>query len=146
MIPDRLDERSLRRPDFAPGVPIVLSDGQEWHFPRPVMRDFYPTINREGELVLTPGSGFGPGYDALVDAFILADNPGDEHITLAALALDLLRRNYAIEATHLRYVLRLKRSGDPEAEANQEMWSAIAAVALGRDTGPKTTPVGSAPS
>jgi hypothetical protein len=146
MIPDKLDERALRRPEFEEGVPIALSDGQEWHFPRPVMRDFYPALNREGELVLTPGSGFGPGYDALVDAFILATTVNDEHITLVALALDLLKRNYAIEPFHLRYLLRLKRPGDPEEERNGEMWAQIAAVALGRDTSEKHTRDGSAPA
>lgn len=142
MIPEKLDETALRRPEFEPGVAITLSDGQEWHFPRPVMADFYPAFNREGELVLTPGSSYGPPYDALVDAFIMADSVGDEHLTLVALALDLLRRNYAIEPFHLRYLLRLKRPDDPGHEANEEMWAEIAAVALGRDTGPKHIPVG----
>lgn len=139
MIPDKLDEVALRRPEFQPGVAITLSDGQDWQFPRPVLSDFYPAFDADGKLALTPGFSFGPGYDTLVDAYVQGDSVGDEHLALVMLALELLRRNYVIEVFHLRYLLRLKRPDAPDAEANQQMWADIAAVALGRDTGPKPT-------
>lgn len=37
-MPERLDEQSLRRPDFVEGSPVVLADQQTWHFRRPTVR------------------------------------------------------------------------------------------------------------
>jgi hypothetical protein len=138
------DEPALRREDWREGEPIELSDGQTWHFPRPVMRDFYPAM-QGGKLALVPGSDLGPGYDGLVDAFLEADTFGGEHLALTALAYELLRRNYRVEYPDLRYLLRIERADDGQSEENRAMWGRIAAVALGRTEAKKPSPVGSAP-
>jgi hypothetical protein len=38
-----LDEKSLRKPGFAPGTKVTLADGQEWMLPKPKLR-FKPKI------------------------------------------------------------------------------------------------------
>lgn len=130
-----LDEKSLRRPEFREGVPIVLGDGQAWTFPKPM-------------LVLIPdedGESFGPGrstfdaaYDAKMEAFMASED--DTLNCLLRLAVDLFRRNYDVPKGAIATLFPY-RVGD---EANAEMWTAIRDVAWGRS--PKHTAGGSAPS
>ena len=42
-----LDEKALRRPEFVPGSPVVLADGQRWELRRPIVR-FVPADNANG--------------------------------------------------------------------------------------------------
>jgi hypothetical protein len=139
------DEAALRRGDFRGGVPVVLCDGREWTFPLPLMRDFYPIPAGDGSFRLVPGSDLGASYDALCDAFVDAQTKGEEYTTLAALAYELLRRNYDLEPKHLGHLLRMKRDDDPDYELNMDMWGDIAAIVLGRDPRKKPTGDGSAP-
>lgn len=144
MIPDRLDERSLRRPEFQPGVAIVLSDGQGWHFPTPRFADLYPALDRAGHPELRRGFDVGPEYDALFNAYVDADEVAAEIAILAVMAHRLLARNYDLAFGDMRLLLRVKLDGDPEQGANQEMWRDLADHCTGN--GKKTTPVGSSPS
>ena len=36
-----LDEKALRKPEFEPGVKLMLADGQDWEVPKPALR-VYP--------------------------------------------------------------------------------------------------------
>lgn len=135
-----LDEQALRRPEFAEGIPIRLTDGQEWHFPEPVLT-FLPEFDAAGEVT---GFGaarrsFGPDWDRKLDAFVEAD-PGslDEVNHLLILAVDLLRRNYTLGPADLRTLLPLSADGTDRA-----MWEEIATVILGTHA-PKPSADGSA--
>lgn len=134
------DEPSLRRPDFAGGVPIMLSDGRAWTFPRPEMSDLYFRPGPDGKPALAAGLTFGPEYEELVEEYLAADDGAAELKALAALAMDLLSRNYALGPADFRALLRVRRAGDPGEAENRAMWEAIADVALGR--GPKPMPIG----
>jgi hypothetical protein len=134
----RLDEKALRRPDFAAGVEIVLGDGQVWTFPKPVLT-LYPTA----ALGFDPDDArlsIGPDYDDLVDQLIASEDGLGEKTALLGLAWQLLLRNYALEPVHARALL-FWRIGDL---SNAAMWGTIADVALGRS--PKPTAGGSAAS
>src|SRR5688572_24493754 len=65
-----LDEPTRRRPDFLPGGPIRLADGQDWTFPAP------------GE-----AADFGPDYAALVAAIDEAEDPAERLRAELALAI-----------------------------------------------------------
>jgi hypothetical protein len=139
-----LDEKALRRPEFQEGVPVTLSDGQAWHFPRPVLAGFGFTRGADGRTRLVRSFDAPDGFDRLVDAFVNAEGPSEEAVALADLAYDLLSRNYSLSFADCRPLLRLAAAGDPGAAGSDAMWSEIADVAMGR--GPKPTPAGSAPA
>lgn len=133
----RLDEAALRRPEFVEGEPIVLADGQEWTFPKPVL-ELYPIPGPDGRLRFEGlRRSFGEDYDRKIDAF--ADSPPAESLNaLLDLAVDLLDRNYTLQPADYG-VLLCWRPGD---EDNEAMWHAITEVAMGRDA-PKAGAVGS---
>jgi len=134
---DRLDEKARRRDPFAGGVPVVLGDGQEWSLPRPRI-GFYPGVGEDGSLRFgeQPESVFGRDYDALLDAYVEAEDGSAAIRSLLSLAVDLLRRNYDLPPADLRTLLPRFYDDD----GNTEMWRAVADVAVGRS--PKPTPVG----
>jgi hypothetical protein len=129
-------EKRWRKPE-ASGIPITLADGEAWLFPRPKV-GLSALVDSTGRPRFAQKStrSFGADYDALVDAFIEADDGVNEAEALLALAVDLLGRNYDLAPSEL--VTLLPRWFDDDA--NQEMWRAIADAALGR--APKPTPVG----
>src|SRR4051812_10069484 len=86
------DEVALRRPDFLPGSPIALADGQRWTFPAP------PPSPRRGA---TTTAGFGPDYAATVAAVGEAEDQVERLQAELALAICLLERNYALTPTAL---------------------------------------------
>lgn len=132
-----LDETAHRRDGFTRGVAIELADGQAWHFPRPLL-GLLPEEADDGSVRFGERARcvFGAAYDALVDAFLEADDGRAEVDALLALAVDLLRRNYDLPAGALRALLPRV----PDLDSNTRMWRAIADLALGR--APKPTPVG----
>jgi hypothetical protein len=132
-------ERSARRPDFAGGECVKLGDGVGWFLPKPRVGFLPESDGAAGVRLGTKARrSFGRAYDDLVDAYIEADDGQAELSALLALAVDLLIRNYdGLTADEFAELLP-RWVGD---EANDEMWKAIADVALGR-AGPKATPVG----
>jgi hypothetical protein len=133
-----LVESERRLATFREGVPIVLADGQTWHFPRPTI-ELFPTFDEEGRVADFDGRpSFGPDYDDKLDAFVQAEKGAAELKALMVLAVDLLGRNYRLCPGDFVRLLRY-RKGD---EANRAMWQAIADTAQGN--GPKACPVGDA--
>lgn len=133
-----LDEKALRRPEFAEGVPVALCDGQEWHFPRPEATAFYPQVRPDGTVFLAQGFGFGVAYDRLTDAFMESEDGAERMTLLVAMGVNLLQRNYAVGNAELVELLRI------EGEKTRAMWESIREVALGR--APKPTPDGGPPA
>ncbi len=126
---DQIDERTRRRPDFGAGEPIVLADGQAWHFPRPVV-SLFPIVGPDGRLADLGGRAtFGRDYDDLLRQLHTAPGPVDQLRALFALAIDLLTRNYELTGPELSRLLEY-RDGDPE---NASTWSRIAEVATGNN-------------
>lgn len=131
-------ESECRRPTFTPGVPIVLADGQAWHFPRPSF-ELFPEVGPDGRVSgIGRASTFGPEYEDLLEAFYRDDS--DRLRGMFALAVDLLGRNYDLAPADFRCLLRFRR-GDPDREAT---WRQILDVAEGN--GPKAWPVGGEPT
>lgn len=126
------DEMALRLPEFQPGVAIVLSDGQAWHFRMPVVGDYYPAMDKAGKVQFRAGSDLGIAYDAMLDRYADSEDGVTERLALTEVAFALLKRNYAVGPDALRFLLRTRLDGAPDADANRQMWAAIAAVALGR--------------
>lgn len=136
-----LNELALRRPEFVEGVTITLSDGQAWAFPLPVVVDYYPRRGPDGKAYVSQGFDLGPVYDDLLEQYVAAEDPATELAVLAALAFELLARNYTLTFQDLRHLLRIKPPGHPEREANNAMWGAVADTVVG--VAPKPSPVGS---
>lgn len=110
---DVLDELALRRTDFEEGYPVVLADGQAWHFRRPRIY-------------------FRPSEDSSGFAIGLADGPDPEMLRLRRQLDDLgpgsLIREWArIElmlashALRLNYDLTLAQTADLLHFAYEEM-------------------------
>lgn len=135
-----LDERALRRDGFVEGVPIVLSDGQTWHFPRPVLTGFYPVPEENGRFRMVSAFDVGDEFGVLYDEFVQSESGLEERLLMVSLAWHLLSKNYALVKADLGRLLRMVRHDAPDADGNTEMWTALFDVVLGRS--PKHTPVG----
>jgi hypothetical protein len=134
----RLDEADRRLPTFREGVPILLADGQSWHFPRPTI-ELFPTFDADGQVADFDGRpSFGPDYDDKLESFYAAEKGPSELKALMVLAVDLLGRNYRLGPIDFARLIRYRK----EDEANRKMWQAIADTAQGN--GPKPSPVGDA--
>ena len=116
------DEKALRRPDWLPGVPVKLGDGQIWELRKPRIR-WYPQI--AGDAVTTRGSSpdLGPECDELLGVFF-GDFESDTIDFPSArfhLAIRLLCANYDVGNEHLRELLFVEQ----DDESNRGMWSDI---------------------
>jgi hypothetical protein len=144
----KLCEKERRRPDFVPGAPVTLADGQVWELRRPVIR-FIPddnhasgfqvrlslgADNRFGELIAQRDAAFGGEGTAEITAIV-----GIE----LALARLMLLANYDLTAEQVGTLLQFgyDEEADPEGAALRD---AVLDVAFGR--GPKPPPGGTAPS
>jgi hypothetical protein len=100
--PDPLDERSLRRPDFAGGLPVRLGDGREWYVPRPRLR----FVGQRQPLLWTVEGRADPEFAAAFLAMLdtMPDPPtaADGRAFHSAAAVLLLRANYRITARRAR--------------------------------------------
>jgi hypothetical protein len=131
---DRLDEQALRRSDFRGGEPIVLADGQAWHFPKPVI-EFFPRFSSSGPVELASAATIDPAFDEAVGRYEEAcrahredgASPSRWILAMMDLAATMLRANYALDDQALATLLRFR----PDDEANCEAWAAITDVAKG---------------
>jgi hypothetical protein len=103
-----LDEPTRRRPDFLPGSPIRLADGQLWTFPAPA---------HEAE--------FGPDYPAAIAAVDEAEDRAERLRAELALAILLLCRNYDLSPDALSGLLRYA-PGNPALAQLQEAFGRLA--------------------
>lgn len=125
----KLLEKYRRRADFDPEgcIPITLSDGCEWYFPRPwlevtpVFRDGV-VIDRNKYLTC------GPELDVLVEAIGAEEDGAKQVLSVMTLGAFLLLRNYDVTDEELGRLFRYK-VGDPDSE---EMIMAIMDVATGK--------------
>ena len=125
----KLLEKYRRHADFDPEgcVPITLSDGQQWMFPRPWL-EITPTF-REGRAVgRTKYLTCGPELDVLIAAIAAEEDAGKQVLSVMTLGAFLLLRNYEVTDEELGHLFRYK-VGEPESE---EMVMAIMDVATGK--------------
>lgn len=129
----KLDESTLRKPDFSEGYKVKLADEQEWTFPKPLAWECRFVFDDDKATMLRKFPS--EHIDAISDIF---DSDGVEQIEkCASLAAKLLRKNYNLAAEDLRSLLvyRVNEDGQ-QTEESAEMWDAIMEVAMGA-TGPK---------
>lgn len=136
-----LRETELRKPNFRDGYWIRLGDGQEWAFPRPILR-FFPARADDGSLALAADHTHDRLYQELRDELIAVDE--DDHYNAmrvqVLIAGHLLSMNYDLDTAALRRLLPVIED-DPE---NDAMWGALIDVILANP--PKPSPVGCEPS
>ncbi|WP_422932036.1 hypothetical protein [Singulisphaera sp. PoT] len=132
-----LDEKALRKPGFTEGPRVKLGDGQEWTFPRPMLR-LYPQRGEDGKVVLGGGHSYGVEHEDTLELLISTDNTMERITAQHELAGNLLLRNYDLDNKALRRVLPLEFS----EEADNDFWVEVNNVLMGT-TGPKPSPDGS---
>lgn len=135
-----LDEKALRRESFTEGHKVTLADGQEWTFPKPILR-FFPARTEDGRTIMGAEHGYDQAYEGLRDELIevaSVDVYNSTRIQVEIAGL-LLLRNYDLSNKHLRTLLPLI----PDDDANDEMWANLVPVIMANP--PKPTPVGSEP-
>jgi len=111
-----LDENALRRPDFLPGRPIRLADGQRWTFPLPP-GEHCPGVG-DGAAQEEVGTLFGYGYSATLAAVLEAADEFERLQAELALAIFLLGRNYDLSPVSFQEILCFEKS-DPSLAAMQ---------------------------
>jgi hypothetical protein len=123
-----LDERSLRKPSFSAGYPVVLADGQAWTFPKPRIR-FRPRIGSDGRVEVGGGAGFGPEFDASIDVLYgVVETDGIEQLRVTLeMAVRLLRSNYDLTNDDVATLI-VYEPNDPEA---MERWGELERVLIG---------------
>ena len=133
----KIDEMSARRPDFVPGEPVLLADGQEWQLRRPVV-EFAPADNDAGftvHLTLDDDGSFGAALDA-IEAM-------DDTASMSALvvlelkvARMVLLANYDLTPVQVGTLLRFGYDGGRAAKLREDVMD----VVWGR--GPKRSAAG----
>jgi hypothetical protein len=129
------DETALRRPEFAPGVPVRLGDGQTWEMRRPRIRWYAQRKTGKARSVATSHE-LGPESDDIFGVFFDDTVSADWDFPSARfeLAIRLLEGNYSLTDEHYRELLWYE-PGNPESK---DMWDAISSVIAGAT--PKPTP------
>jgi hypothetical protein len=133
----KLDEMALRAEGFTEGVPIVLWDGQTWHFPRPVVLGGYPVPAAEGGFEFKQLFDLGLEYGRLMDAYIEKAT----YVNLLAMAWALLSRNYTLKPEDLAGLFFLPAADSADRPRADALFEEVFEVCAGRS--PKPTPVGS---
>lgn len=125
--PTCLDEITLRRKGFREGYKVILGDGQEWTFPRPVLR-FFPARADDGGIVLAADRTHDRRYQELRDELVETDR--DDHYNAmrvqVLIAAHLLASNYDLDTSAFRTLLPVVEN-DPE---NDAMWGRLSDVLL----------------
>lgn len=136
-----LSEIALRRPAFTDGHKLVLGDGQEWTFPKAILR-WHPAPTPAGGFEPKKSPPYGPEFQAklreLMDSTEETDDAESRRIELRmVLAAELLSRNYDLDEDALAALLPL----DYEVDGNFEMWRGVYYILMGL-AAPKPTAVG----
>lgn len=134
------NEEEHRRPDFVPGSPVQLADGQIWQLRRPLVRFVPDDSNDSGFQVRLTLAGTDQ-YPALIKEFESFNDGGDRAIsqgdiakTELAIGRLLLTSNYNLTSDQIADLLQIgfDEEDDPEGCAIR---GAILRVAFGN--GPK---------
>lgn len=136
-----LDEQALRRPEFTDGHRVALGDGQEWTFPKAIVR-FIPVAAPGGGVKLGQAPPYGPDYQAELETLLnghedTAEGRYNEVVAIMQLAAKLLLRNYDLTIEQLQTLLYYDVDG-----STRPMWDAIDQIVVGLS--PKPSAVGSA--
>lgn len=134
-------ESECRRPEFTEGCKVKLGDGQEWTFPKPVLR-LVPVRREAGGFEMRGTPPFGPDYQAKLDRYVDSDADTEDAAVESfclrvELAVDLLSRNYVLTDEDVQDLFYIASGG---TEETTEMWKEIENAVLGR--APKPSAVG----
>lgn len=133
-----VNEMDLRRSEFQPGIPVVLGDGQSWHFPRICLRwkvILDPETRRPKSIREYPQEA--PTYAEALDLLDEGEAP-DYLSSVADLALQLLNRNYEIPDDLVPQLFW----HDPDSEASSARLRQLNLVIRGLLQPPKPEPAG----
>jgi len=125
-------ESECRRPDanWEDTVPIVLADGQAWHFPKPFV-DIVPTFT-DGKASMMFESELQPFFNRMDTA----ETGIEENAARLEMERYMLLKLYDLKDEELPHLLRWRVG----SEVDEERRKAIMNVAWG--VGPKPTPGG----
>lgn len=122
-----LEESSARRPDWQPGVPLQMGDGQVWHFRRPKLR-YCVAIGPDGSPVATRyAPEHGMSYLEASEKLRSCDGDGAAIGLIATLTLTLLRLNYDVPDPAVPGLYQYD-ADDPESV---KLWGELHNLALG---------------
>jgi hypothetical protein len=99
-----LDEKSLRRPDFLPGIPVLLADGQSWSLP-PAPDRSDPGTAEGGPAAAAEGGAPVLDDEATLTAILDAEDEAERLRAELALAIALLARNYHLTPADYQEIL-----------------------------------------
>jgi hypothetical protein len=130
----RVNERECRKPEWAPGAEVVLSDGQVWHFPRPRLLFRMHLSPAAGAPALKPdATRQSSTYAEMLDRLDAADDSATWFSLVTALALELLAQSYAIPEAAVPELFTV----DPSSQVSIHRWRALAQAVKGIGTYPK---------
>jgi hypothetical protein len=132
----RLDEQSLRRPNFVPGVPVFLGDGQQWELRKPLVR-FVPDDNSPTGFATVLTIADDGTFQGLIDKHRIShESDGEKDVdvfiaTELAIGRALLLANYDLTPPQVALLLQFgyDKENDPEGVAIR---SDVMAVARGQ--------------
>lgn len=130
-------EQSLRSDAWAPGVAMVLSNGEAFQFERPEFVGFYPVFDQKGNISRKLTIHFGREFeDCLDSADEAARQSGDIWPYVAWMADKMLtNRNYKPDIRHhYREILSFSRE-----DKSMKLWFAIYDIARGIDPKERTS-------
>jgi hypothetical protein len=136
----RVDEKSLRKAGWQPGMEVVLADGQVWHFPRPTLV-YRMHVDPETRMpVMRPGvKGLSATYAELLDRLEeQSDGSAAMFSWITAMALELLSPQYTIPDELVPELF----AWDPSSDASIQRWVKLKLAVCGRGAYPKPAPVG----
>lgn len=142
----KLNEVEKRRPDFVPGTPVVLADGQAWSLRRPRVWFIVDDGNASGWracLELDDGDDYQSLLDALYGARAIYNDGADDGSVIIRSQLNLGRRlllaNYDLTPEEVGRILRYAYDSSANPEGCR-IRDEVMAVAEGH--GPKPSPDG----
>lgn len=129
-----LDEQALRRPDFLPGTPMRLADGQLWTIPA-TRTVFVPAETEKGYDIRLTHKGPDEGFEAAAQSYFEAEG-GIAYVQASiGVIVAALRRNYSLTIEQLARLVRLDFEEGNE-EATQATLELIE-VAIGGEVKPR---------
>lgn len=132
----KLIEKFRRRPNviLEAAVPVMLADGQEWYFPRPIL-ELRPMFRQGKPHKFAPYVTWSDELDELIAAIGKATNRGLQILATLRLGGELLLRNYDLTDDELEVLFRYR----VDDEASDRMMQAITEVVTGKQLSEKAT-------
>lgn len=140
-----LDEKALRKPEYDDGISVVLTDGQPWVFPRPVVRTRFAAHNDLGFEIVVRAKGV-PTYNDLYDRWAQSTTRGEEIKAEFLLARALLMANYSITDEQFADLVQFPLNADDDDADPEGFRIREQIIAVIRGDTPKPSAVGAGPS